>query len=290
MRTGQLTSLAEAGLLLSGLGAGAGSGTAPPSGSDSTTSIPLTFESLAGIWYQETERPPGREEQAVHGLLMVLGADGTIAFDNGGYLDTQPFVAGTYQIDGDVVMWDVRQGGCSVGPDFRAVIPEDGRLHVVFTETGDGACDVGVGAEWTWIRVSPSSSAGAAINAPVSDLDNAYPPTEGAVPGIWLRQGSGQLLRLSSAGTYAVDDGGLLGTDPNDTGVYEIDGDTITYTSAGSATCTAGDTQMWEGIAIDDVRLHEDHGSYAKTLHTTAGEPDCGAHFAGDQTWLRISP
>ena len=104
-----------------------------------------------------------------------------------------------------------------------------------------------------------------------------------------MRQGSGQLLHLGNFGDYAIDDGGLLGIDADDTGAHEVDGDSITFTSDGSATCTTGDIHRWEIVLLDDVQLHEDLPQ-AKVLQTEGGEPDCAIHVAGDQTWLRLSP
>ncbi len=220
---------------------------------------------------------------------MAIGADGTIAFDSYGQLVTAPYSFGRYELDGDVIVF---LGGC--GQDLRAAMPDVGHLHTAFTEPGIAGCanDIPVGSQWSWIRVSPSSPAGEAVSLPVEAFNNPHSPSETSMSGIWLRQGSGQLLHLGDLGDYAVDDGGLLGIDPDDTGSYEVDGDTITFTSVGGgrAVCTAGDIQRWENVLVDDVQLHEGLSTFAKALQTAGGEPDCSIHLAGDQTWLRISP
>ncbi len=253
----------------------------------STDGVPLSVETMAGIWHLESFQVPGGPAQRTQGLLMAIEADGTIAVDNYGDLVTSPYIVSRYELDGDVIVF---LGGC--GQDLRAVIPEDGRLHTVIAEPGIEGCgnDIPVGVEWSWIRVSPSSPAGEALSTPGDAFDNPYSPSDTPMAGTWLRQGSGQLLHLGDFGDYAIDDGGLLGIDPDDTGAYEIDGDTITFTSDGSATCTAGDIQLWESVVLDDVRLHEDLSQSAKVLQTAGGEPDCTSHVAGDQTWLRLSP
>ena len=89
--------------------------TDPPS----ADSVALSVESLAGIWTVESESRGG-QVAPVTGLLMAMGPDGTFAFDNGGYIDTTPFVAGTFELDGDIVDLNVEEGGCTVVPDYRA--------------------------------------------------------------------------------------------------------------------------------------------------------------------------
>ena len=52
---------------------------------------------------------------------------------------------------------------------------------------------------------------------------------------------SGHLLRLRSYGTYAIDDMGLLGTDPYDAGTIEVASTTFILVSvAGSNRCDEG--------------------------------------------------
>jgi hypothetical protein len=120
--------------------------------------------------------------------------------------------------------------------------------------------------------------------------DDAASPTLQAMFGIWQRQGSGQLLRLAIDGTYAIDDGGLLADDPDDTGSYEIDGHRVTLTSAGSASCAAGDTQVLDGLRLSSVRVNEVDMLFTRLIDATASGSECPIHTAGDQTWLRISP
>jgi hypothetical protein len=45
---------------------------------------------------------------------------------------------------------------------------------------------------------------------------------------------------------------------------YEVDGDSITFTSDGSATSATGDIHLWESVVLDDVQLHEDLPENAK--------------------------
>ena len=221
---------------------------------------------------------------------MAMGPDGTFAFDNGGYIDTNPFVAGSYELVDEIVDLNVEVGGCTVVPDYRPELTSDGTLRIVFTETGDNACDVGVGTAWTLIRLSPSSAAGAALSTAGASESNPLPTSSIRVGGIWLREGSGQLLRLSGERTYTIDDSGLLGIEPDDTGTWDLEDDTITLTSAGSAVCTEGDAHVLDDVVVDAVDLPEDAATPTRRFRSVAGEPDCRTYGIGDQTWIRVSP
>lgn len=252
-------------------------------------SVPLSVESLAGIWKVDSESSGG-QTSAVTGLLMAMGPDGTFAFDNGGYLDTTPFVAGTHELDGDIVDLNVEEGGCTVVPDYRAELTSDGTLRVVYTETGDNACDVGVGTEWTLIRLSPSSAAASAISSSTTGGSEPAPPAVSLVTGIWLREGSGQLLRTTADHTYAIDDSGLLGIDPDDTGTWDVEGDAVTLVSAGSASCREGDTHVLDDVLVDSVRLTVAAATFTRRVRAVAADPECRIYGTGDQTWIRVSP
>jgi hypothetical protein len=169
-------------------------------------------------------------------------------------------------------------------------MPDEGRLVTTFTETVDGNCDIGAGSKWTWIRVSPNSPAGAAMTAPDIPAGDEISVASCRLTGIWLLEGSGQRIRFSSDGTYAVDDGGLLGSDPDDTGSYEVVDGTVTLTSAGSASCTVGDVQVWEGATVAQLRLHENLPVYSSLLRSGAAEPGCSIYPSSELTWLRLSP
>ena len=252
----------------------------------------VSMATLAGVWsLRESRDVDGELQGDARGVLMRFGVDGNFAFDSRGSIDVTPTFAGTYQLDTGAVVTNRVRGVCSEAIDFTVVMPEDGRLHTTVTETGAGkGCAIPVGTESEWVRVSPMSAAGSAAVTTVETVEDAAPPTLQAMFGIWHRQGSGQLLRLSIDGTYAIDDGGLLAGDPDDTGSYELDGQTVTLTSAGSASCAAGDTQVLEGFMLSSVRVNEVDMLFTRLIDATASGSECPIHTAGDQTWLRISP
>lgn len=234
-----------------------------------------TVESLAGIWLVDDDEP----------LLGRFSTDGTFAFDNIGALDTDPAAAGTYEVDGRVIRFTNGQSRiCSEGDRYawRAGLTEAGRLHVFHEDVMDDvADDCDLVGEQTWTRVSPSSPSGILIRAAGRSEEGAPPSTESALRGIWLLEGGGHLLRFSTDGTYALDDAGALGNDPDDVGTFAVDGQGgITLTSeADSRTCAAGDLWAWQNVRLA-----------GPTLHGVVTESACPKDVGVDLTWVRLSP
>jgi hypothetical protein len=256
---------------------------------------PVSVATLAGMWRLDEARSADGEVGAdVGGVLMMLGTDSTFALDSLGTIATKPSVAGTYELDGGTVVTRPVSGSCTEAIDFAVEMPEEGRLLTTVTETGspapmEKACPIPVGTELDWVRVSPMSAPGATV-ANLESVEDTRPPSIQTVFGIWHRQGSGQLLRMGIDGTYSFDDGGLLDGDPDDTGTFELDGQTVSFTSTGSASCAAGETHVWEQLTIGSVRLQQHDVRLTRLVSATASGSDCPVHAAGTQTWLRISP
>ena len=101
-------------------------------------------------------------------------------------------------------------------------------------------------------------------------------------------EGTGQLASFTLDGRYSVDDGGVLGVDPDDTGHFEIDGDTFVMSTDGTASCAAGTTVTWTAAMLDKVKFTEDDGLVWR-LRLTAPDNDCVGWTSGEQTWLRVS-
>ena len=260
-------------------GSESSSSDAQPAGTPATTEpIPVTSETLAGIW--RVEDPP-----TAGGLLHQIGADGSFVFDPNGLLDTDPWGIGTYELNGTEVIITVTNGAC---PDWAFNvddIPEDGRVLA----THLAGCHDNAGDPWNLTRLSPISASASAIVEPVTVLD----PVEispAIVEGIWLREGTGQLASFTSDGRYSVDDGGLLGIDPDDIGHYEIDGDTFVLSTDGTGSCPAGTTVTWTDAILDSVTFPKDDSLYIRRLRLTAPDNDCVGWTSGEQTWLRVSP
>jgi len=185
-----------------------------PGAEPSLRGLVPTVDGLAGIWIIDDDDP----------LLVRFSPDGTYAFDNIGSLDTDPAAAGTYEVNGRIITFT--NGRSRICPDgdrygWRAGLTEDGRLHVLHLSTAEVIDDIpddcDLVGESTWTRVSPSSPAGARIPAKLAG-ESAPPSTESALRGIWLLEGGGHLLRFGTDGTYALDDAGALGKNPDDVG------------------------------------------------------------------------
>lgn len=230
---------------------------------------PPTTENLIGIWHNQSA-----EEAS---LLVQFGPDGTYAIDHHGELDTRPYSFGTYEVEGRTVSF----AGSAGEWEWEAAIPEDGWLLTLSIRDNTG--DLAPGTEWTWVRVSPGSPAGAQITAPAASGEGVPPSEEWQLSGIWLLEGTGQLLRFSTDGTYALDDRGRLRGDPNDQGTFEVDGKgTIMLTSgAQSHTCAEGTSWVWK-----DVRVIVSIGTLRGVVTKDDGKRDLGP----DMTWVRLSP
>jgi hypothetical protein len=277
MHINRMTFMAGVGALA--LATGSGFAHAQPAGSPATTEpIPVTSETLAGIWRVEDPPTPG--------VLNQIGADGSFVFDMEGLLDTDPFGTGTYELDGTELIISVTNGACSDWAFRVDDIPEDGRVLATYSRSG---CHVGAGEPWNLTRLSPIAPSASAIVEPVTVSDAPVELSTANVEGIWLREGTGQLASFTSDGRYSVDDGGLLGVDPDDTGHYEIDGDTFVLSTDGTGSCAAATTVTWTAAILDEVKFTDD-ALYTRRLRLTAPDNECVGWTSGEQTWLRVSP
>jgi hypothetical protein len=233
-----------------------------------------TVDELAGVWNLHDVPAEGWDP-----LLAQMDRDGNAVFDLFGRLDTSPAVVATYTHDGDTISF-VAEPDSEICPGdswtWRVGVPEDGRLHIVFTE---GGCTVPLGAEWAGSRVSPRSAAGAEITFD-SAADGFVMPSVVALRGIWLLEGEGVLLRMSGGGTYARDDAGQLAASPVDAGTFEFEDGTLIMTSGSdSEICAEGDVRVFE-----DVRIN------GRVLQTTSVTDACEGADGAELRWLRLSP
>jgi hypothetical protein len=247
-----------------------------------------TADRLAGIWLKD--QGPNQEAEP---LMLRMSRDGTAAFDDGGLLDRTPAVLATYEGHGDSLSFTVVEGdACDKGDNWtwRTGVQSEGRMHIVSLEDGAGNCSIGLGTKWSFTRVSPISQATAQITAQDSAGKGA-PPSPRMLQGIWLEEGrvaSGpaprrrgtNLLRFAWDETYAIDDGGMLGTNPNDEGTFLIDEGTLKFTS-GSDTraCSPGAVTMWKQVRLS-----------GRTLRAVVARDECGGSVGAELTWILLSP
>jgi hypothetical protein len=234
-----------------------------------------SLTALAGIWLNDAD-----QEQPI--LLLRLSPDGTFALDDRGLLDVDPAATGTYRLGGDTLSLLVTGGpNCPAGSTWtwRTNVLADGRLRTVLA---DSACGFRAQTVWTWTRVSPWSPAAASIIADRTEGPGTPVRTPLVLRGVWLREGSGQLLRVSGDGTYALDDGGQLAEDPDDTGSVEVTnvGSVVLTSGSTSRVCAAGDHTTWT-----DVQRFGD-----RVLRGVVGDDTCSDRTGTTVTWIRMSP
>ena len=88
--------------------------------------LPLTTESVAGIWYEDTGSGYWLEP-----IIARFASDGTFAL--GGVFDVEAWINGTFALDDQVITFTATGGGCSSRDTFTwdVVIVADGRLEAV---------------------------------------------------------------------------------------------------------------------------------------------------------------
>jgi hypothetical protein len=235
-----------------------------------------TLETVQGIWLFDGGPDPGEP-----GMLMRLAPDGTFAIDAYGSLDQSPATQGTFVIEGGDVDFEVGPSArCPNRETFTFLmgVSGDGRLETVMTEPG---CGVPEGTRWAWTRVSPASEASAEIRAARPSGDAAPPEDAVSLQGIWLLEGTGQLLRVSFSGSYAMDDQGSLGIDPADEGVLEVQGRKVVLVSgSGSRSCAADTRWVWGAVEVEP---------FGTRMRATSRSDGCARGFAEGLAWIRIS-
>jgi hypothetical protein len=235
-----------------------------------------TLETVRGIWLFDGGPDPGEP-----GMLMRLAPDGRFAIDAYGTLDLSPATQGTFVIEGHHVDFEVGPSArCPKGDTFTLLmgVSGDGRLDTVMTEPG---CGVAEGTRWEWTRVSPASDAGTEIRAAAPSGVATRPEDVVSLQGVWLLEGTGQLLRISFSGSYSMDDQGSLGVDPSDEGLLEVQGRTVVLVSgSASRTCAADARWVWGEVEV------EPFGTRMRAISRSDG---CGRGFAEALTWIRIS-
>jgi len=157
-----------------------------------------------------------------------------------------------------------------------------------------GECSGSVGASAPMLRLSPASSAGAAITPPDGEFDDTLLfPTQ--LKGIWLREGTGEVVLFHTDGTYARSDTGDVVADPDDRGTFSLvtpedDGELayVVMTSDGTIGCAAGSVLTWDQVQWNQVPAAIDPPLGPIGAVRTIADDDCGVSL-GDQTWIHVS-
>jgi hypothetical protein len=238
---------------------------------------PPSVEALQGIWLEDQETGGARP------LMARFGADGT--FFLGGVLDTDSWIHGTYEVDGQAIRFTATGGSCGSRDVFTwsGGIVSEGRLELEHRGTeegsGVGVCTFPIGEPFHFLRVSPTSPAAADVD-PGFYVGPSGPITAETGPfdleGYWLVEGTGHLLRVDFSGGYRMDDAGALADTPSDAGSLEVGSRTLTFTSGGAANgCAEGDLMV-----VTNARVKEG------AIRGVVSRDDCGRGLEGAVTLL----
>ena len=249
---------------------------------------------LDGVWW----KPRTPDVSLDIPLIFQIGPGDLFVLDGRAQL-TSPVFSGSYTYDDSVVTYSgnqVSDGPCdSPGGDNRLAVTvlDEGRIatEVVAAE----GCNGKVGSPGMMIRLSPGSETGEGILPPEGEYDDSFQfPSQ--LNGIWLRQGTGEILYFHSAdNTYArTTTGDLVGT-PRDRGSFEFlpaEADqrsaTIIFTSDGSGDCPPGETMTWASVHWNRVPRAMDPPLGPIGAVKTDAADSCGIS-SGDQTWIHIA-
>ena len=162
---------------------------APPTAA-STTPAPNTATAvgvLDGIWW----KPRVADARNDLPLTYQFGPGDLFVLDGRAQL-TAPVFRGRYTFADDVVTYfdnEIADGPCPAGDQSRLaiVIVDDGEIGSEVLEAG--VCSSEDDTQASMIRLSPASTAGAAITPPDGEFDDTLEFTS-QLKGIWLRRGN----------------------------------------------------------------------------------------------------
>ena len=270
---------------------------APATPTDSSTTAAPEAETAAGeldgIWW----KPRVPDVRMDTPITVQFGPGDLFVLDGRAQLDN-PVFRGRYAFVDDVVTYvdnEIVDGPCPTSDDqnrWAVTTVDDGKIDTEVLESGE--CGGTVGTSASIIRLSPASSAGATITPPDGEFDDTlmYPSL---LKGIWLREGTGEVVLFSPDGTYARSDTGDVVSDPDDRGTFSLfspEGDDelayLVMTSDGTSRCAAGSTLTWDQVQWNQVPPAMDPPLGPIGAVRTIADDDCGMSF-GDQTWIHVS-
>ncbi|MGA9279057.1 hypothetical protein [Ilumatobacter sp.] len=270
-----------------------------PSTAASTTLASSTATAagvLDGIWWKPLD------PDVLYDLPITyqLGPGDLFVLDGHAQL-TAPVFRGRYSFADDVVTYfdnEIADGPCPAGDQTRLaiVIVDDGEIGTGVLEAGE--CSAEDGTQASMIRLSPASTAGAAITPPDGEFDDTLEFTS-QLKGIWLHEATGEVIYFHPDSTYARSDIGDVVANPDDRGTFalatpdaaaESDGDLahVVMTSDGTSKCAAGSTLTWGTVEWNQVPPAQDPPLGPIGAINTIADDACGMS-SGNQTWIHIS-
>ena len=270
---------------------------APPTAA-STTPAPSVAAAgvLDGIWWKPRV-PDARNDLP---LTYQFGPGDLFVLDGRAQL-TAPVFRGRYTFADDVVTYfdnEIADGPCPAGDQTRLaiVIVDDGEIGSEVLEAG--VCSSEDDTLASMIRLSPASTAGAAITPPDGEFDDTLEFTS-QLKGIWLREATGEVIYFHPDSTYARSDIGDVVANPDDHGTFvlatpdtaaENDSELaqVVMTSDGTSKCAAGATLTWGTVEWNQVPPGLDPPLGPIGAINTIADDSCGTS-SGNQTWIHIS-
>jgi len=156
-----------------------------------------TVEDLQAVWRLDNGN-----------VIMRFAPPDLVSFDHDGRLFDNPGVQGRYTLDGDTIRITVDGGpyGCG-GREIamRASVPEEGKLHFVITEQGEGACAGLPDQRLVMERMLPL----AGYEDFLASRERGWQPVTDSqtLIGTYFAEGGGYLLELDRGNQYHVASG-----------------------------------------------------------------------------------
>jgi hypothetical protein len=211
-------------------------------------------------------------------VLMRFAAPDLVSFDHDGRLFDNPGVQGRYTLEGDSITMTVDGGPYGCGGQqigMRASVPEDGKLHLVVTEPGKGACAGVEHSRLVMERMLPLAGYEDFRGSeelgwlPLIDRDRLI--------GTYFAEGGGYLLELDRGNQYhVVSETG----EQVDHGGWTLERRKLTLTSwPDSVDCSTGDR-----LVMGDLEFSP---SGTTVIRFDVERNDCGGGWA-PKSWVLI--
>jgi len=239
-------------------------------------------DSVAGIWVND-----GSAGGYWASVLVRFDDTGRFAIGNTGRVDGGAYQVGDYDVDGESIAFVADDARDCPGREFawRVELEASGIMQ---SEVVSGAGCARVGTSVGWIRVSPASSAGAALVAGDRVVEPRTPTSALDLFGVWLKVGTGQVLQVRLDDTFALDDTGDLHASPTSAGSITVEADSLKFVTAASTDCPDGTTWEWSEVTLADdlVQPSRPRGT---TMRAVGPSGSCGDGTVEELTWRLLS-
>ena len=293
-------------VLIGGCSTAAETATTAPADQPTTTTTAISTTSSV------VERVPTEDE--LYGIwwlpswhIFRWNADGSYAIDDDARLMSSADDIGTFVLRGSTLTMESGADTrfCEEGDveTWEVQLLDDG---ILFGRPTESTCTSSL-AELHLFRVSPSVGVECDDEMAVPADAQPHGPATFLLPGIWLVDCGPRLVHVSvdhdftvndqgnSSASYAIDDQGRLAVGPADSGLFEQDHGTLTFTSgADSEVCDPGSMLVIEDPVFFDAQIGDadQPGPFGEgerpAFHGNVIDDGCG-RMSGPTTWIRLS-